>query len=137
MRPCGRIATSGVGGRNIFWRRPKGDFLTDGASESRKWRSPSLGDSTRSCREPGADGNSVESDAVGAVHSPSVDGRPCGRPLDRAGRAPKGVRFGRCGGGGRSLRDDEPLGGQSCRARLAGRGFDLSILQTEACPLNP
>jgi hypothetical protein len=154
MRPCGRIATSGVGGRNIFWRRPKGDFLTDGASESRKWRNPSLGGSTRLCREVGADGNSVESGAVGAVHSPSVDGRPCGRPLDSAGRAPKGVRknarlmtamergykgvrFGRCGGGGRSLRDDEPLGGQSCRARLAGRGFDLSLLQTEACPLNP
>ena len=81
MRPCGRTATSGVGGRNIFWRRPKGDFLTDGASESRKWRNPSLGDSTRSCREPGADGNSVESGAVGAVHSPSLDGRPIWAPF--------------------------------------------------------
>jgi hypothetical protein len=38
------------------------------------------------------DCNPVESGAVGAVHSPSVDGRPWGRPLDRAGRAPKGVR---------------------------------------------
>src|SRR5580704_18892319 len=64
MRPCGRIATSGVGGRNIFWRRPKGDFLTDGASESRKWRNPSLGGSTRSCREPGADGNSVKDEPI-------------------------------------------------------------------------
>ena len=74
MRPCGRIATSGVGGRSIFWRRLKGDFLTDGASELREWRNLSLGGSTRSCREPGADGNTVELGAVGAG-------------ADRAGRA--------------------------------------------------
>jgi hypothetical protein len=32
------------------------------------------------------------------------------------------VRFTAAEGQG-SLRDDKPLGGQSCRARLAGRGF--------------
>jgi len=36
---------------------------------------------------------SVDADAsVDAVHSPSLDGRPFGRPMDRIGRAPQGVR---------------------------------------------
>ena len=41
-----------LAGGVLFWRRPKGDFLTDGADEWRKWRNLSLGDSTRSCSEP-------------------------------------------------------------------------------------
>jgi hypothetical protein len=39
------------------------------------------------------DGSSVEWDFVDAVHSPSVDGRPLGRPLDRvAALAERGYR---------------------------------------------